>query len=113
MKELRIEDRAEALDFATGGLRPKPSVPKRLARRDEKARVEVAAARVRLTPLEDRLTAAARHCPIHVQREGLSLAALQVSLRGRRRELSSGDAGLGLNDGGTGATLTGFRAVVD
>ena len=40
---------------------------------------------MRLTPLEDRLTRLLATIPIEVQREGLSLAALQTSLRGRRR----------------------------
>jgi hypothetical protein len=55
------------------------------ARREERARTEAEAVRVRLTPLEDRLTRLLATVPIDVQREGLSLAALQTSLRGRRR----------------------------
>ena len=55
------------------------------ARRDENARAEAEAVRVRLTPLEDRLTRLLTTIPIDVQREGLSLASLQASLRGRSR----------------------------
>lgn len=55
------------------------------ARRDEKARAETQAARARLTPLEDRLTRLLATIPIGLQREGLSLASLQASLRGRWR----------------------------
>ena len=43
------------------------------------------AARVRLTPLEDRLTRLLATIPAEVQREGLSLSVLQASLRGRSR----------------------------
>lgn len=55
------------------------------ARRDERARAEVEAARVRLMPLEDRLTRLLATIPLDVQREGLSLSSLQPSLRGRSR----------------------------
>ena len=55
------------------------------ARRDEKARAEAQAARVRLAPLEDRLTRLLATIPVELQREGLSLSSLQASLRGRRR----------------------------
>jgi hypothetical protein len=55
------------------------------AEREEKARAEAEAVRVRLTPLEDRLTRLLTTIPIDVQREGLSLASLQTSLRGRSR----------------------------
>ena len=41
--------------------------------------------RVRLTPLEDRLTRLLATIPVELQREGLSLASLQASLRGRSR----------------------------
>jgi hypothetical protein len=58
---------------------------KRQAERDEKARAEAEAARVRLTPLEDRLTRLLATIPIELQREGLSLSTLQASLRGRWR----------------------------
>ncbi len=46
---------------------------------------EAKAARERLTPQDERLTPLLATIPIEVQREGLSLAALQASLRGRRR----------------------------
>ena len=55
------------------------------ARRDENARAEAEAARVRLTPLDERLTRLLATIPIEVQREGLSLTTLQTSLRGRWR----------------------------
>lgn len=42
-------------------------------------------ARERLTPLEDRLARLLATIPLDVQREGLSLASLQASLRGRWR----------------------------
>ena len=43
------------------------------------------AARRRLTPLEDRLVRVLDTIPMDVQREGLSLATLQTSLKGRWR----------------------------
>lgn len=46
---------------------------------------EIYAARERLTPLEDRLARLLGTIPVEIQREGLSLAALQTSLRGRWR----------------------------
>ena len=58
---------------------------KHQAQRDEKARAEAEAARVRLTPLDERLTRLLATIPLEMQREGLLLAALQASLRGRRR----------------------------
>jgi hypothetical protein len=58
---------------------------KHQAERDEKARAETEAARVRLTPLEDRLTRLLATIPLDVQHEGLSLSSLQASLRGRSR----------------------------
>jgi hypothetical protein len=64
---------------------------KRQAERDEKARAEAEATRVRLTPLDARLTRLLATVPIDVPREGLSLSALQASLRGPiARQLSSG-----------------------
>ena len=45
----------------------------------------VTGTRVRLTPLDARLTRLLTTIPIDVQREGLSLASLQASLRGRSR----------------------------
>ena len=55
------------------------------ARREERARTEAETARVRLTPLEDRLTRLLATIPVELQREGLSLSSLQASLRGRWR----------------------------
>jgi hypothetical protein len=55
------------------------------ARRDENARAEAEAVRVRLTPLEDRLERLLTTIPVELQREGLSLSTLQASLRGRWR----------------------------
>jgi hypothetical protein len=49
---------------------------KRQAERDEKASAEADAARVRLTPLQDRLARLLATIPIEVQREGLSLSSL-------------------------------------
>jgi hypothetical protein len=53
-----------------------------VAVRSQEARTE---ARERLTPLEDRLSRLLGTIPVEIQREGLSLAALQTSLRGRWR----------------------------
>jgi len=55
------------------------------ARRDEKARADILAARERLTPLETRVARLLATIPVEMQREGLSLSALQASLRGRWR----------------------------
>jgi hypothetical protein len=87
------------------------------ARRDEKARAEAEAARVRLTPLEDRLTRLLATIQIDVRREGLSLAALQTSLRGRRRgnchpgELGAALRRLGFERRRNWRGSDGFRAV--
>lgn len=51
-------------------------------RREEAVKVE---ARERLTPLEDRLARLLATIPVELQREGLLLASLQASLRGRWR----------------------------
>ena len=40
--------------------------------------------------MDDRLAQLLATIPVEVQREGLSLVALQVALRGRSRQLSSG-----------------------
>jgi hypothetical protein len=56
---------------------------KEQAQREERARTEADAARVRLTPLDERLARLLATIPIEVQREGLSLSSLQASLRGR------------------------------
>lgn len=55
------------------------------ARREEQARAAAQAVRERLTPLEDRLARFLATIPVELQREGLSLPALQAALRGRRR----------------------------
>ncbi len=59
------------------------------ARREENKRAKAEAcaqaARERLTPLEDRLKRLLAKIPIEVQREGLSLSTLLISLRGRHR----------------------------
>jgi hypothetical protein len=68
---------------------------KRQAGRDDKARAEAEAARVRLTPLDARLTRLLATIPVEVQREGLSLSSLQASLRGRSRgNCHPGDLGV-------------------
>src|SRR5665213_2751845 len=65
--------------------------------RDAKKQAEVQATRERLTPLEDRLKRLLVTIPIEVQREGLSLSALQASLRGRwRGNCHPGELGLAL-----------------
>src|ERR1700730_17757946 len=51
------------------------------AQRAERERAATQAARERLTPLEERLSRLLATIPIEVQREGLSLASLQASLR--------------------------------
>jgi hypothetical protein len=51
----------------------------------EKRAAANVAARERLTPLEERLARMLATIPVAVQREGLSLPALQDSLRGRWR----------------------------
>lgn len=58
----------------------------RLNREEEAKRAsETQAARDRLTPLEDRLARLLATIPMEVQLEGLSLPALQTTLRGRWR----------------------------
>ena len=87
------------------------------ARRDEKASAEAEAVRVRLTPLEDRLTRLLATIPLDVQREGLSLTTLQTSLRGRwRGNAHPGDIGralrrLGFERRRNWRGTDGFRAV--
>jgi len=53
--------------------------------RASRQREQIQAARERLTPLEDRLARLLATIPPEVQREGLSLHQLQVSLKGRWR----------------------------
>jgi hypothetical protein len=66
-------------------------------RAKQRAERELAAAQAvheRLTPLEERLRRLLSTIPIEVQREGLSLASLQSSLRGRwRGNCHPGDLG--------------------
>ena len=72
---------------------------------------------MRLTPLEDRLTRLLATIPLDAQREGLSLAALQASLRGRRRgnchpgELGAALRRLGFERRRDWSGVDGFRAV--
>ena len=87
------------------------------ARRDEQARTEAKAARERLTPLDERLTRLLATIPVEVQREGLSLASLQASLRGRRRgnchpgELGAALRRLGFQRCRDWSGVDGFRAI--
>ena len=55
------------------------------AQRAETERIATQAVRERLTPLEERLSRLLATIPSEIQREGLSLASLQASLRGRWR----------------------------
>ena len=90
---------------------------KQQAMREERASVEAKAARERLTPINERLTRLLATIPIEVQREGLSLAALQVSLRGRRRgnchpgELGAALRRLGFERRRDWRGVDGFRAI--
>jgi hypothetical protein len=85
--------------------------------REEKERAAAQTARERLTPLEDRLARLLATIPVEVQREGLSLASLQASLRGRWRgnvhpgELGSALRKLGFTRQRQWADDAGFRAV--
>lgn len=64
-------------------------------------RVQMDAARERMTPLEDRLARLLATIPIEVQQEGLSLPALQASLRGRwRGKVHPGELGAALRRAG-------------
>ena len=66
-------------------------------RRAEQEQANLQAARERLTPLEERLTRLLATIPIELQREGLSLAWLQASLRGRSRgNCHPGELGIAL-----------------
>ena len=90
---------------------------KEQAAREERARAEAQGVRERLTRLDERLTRLLATIPIEVQREGLSLAALQVSLRGRRRDnCHPGELGAALRRAGFTRSrnwhgVDGFRAV--
>ncbi|HEY1943495.1 MAG TPA: hypothetical protein VGH40_15385 [Roseiarcus sp.] len=67
------------------------------AQRAEEERANLNAARERLTPLEERLARLLATVPIEIQREGLSLASLQASLRGRwRGNVHPGELGAAL-----------------
>lgn len=55
------------------------------ARQAERHKAETQSARERLSPLEDRLARLLATIPDEIQREGLSLPALQAALRGRWR----------------------------
>jgi hypothetical protein len=62
------------------------SVERERERREQRARETVEQARERLAPLDERLTRLLATIPDEIiQRDGLSLAALQASLKGRRR----------------------------
>jgi hypothetical protein len=87
------------------------------AQRQEKERVAIQAVRDRLTPLEERLSRLLATIPIEIQREGLSLASLQASLRGRWRgnchpgELGTALRKLGFTRRRQWSDGTGFRAL--
>jgi hypothetical protein len=55
------------------------------ARRQERDLAQAQAVRERLTPLEQRVVRLLSTIPVTIQKQGLSLAVLQTSLRGRRR----------------------------
>lgn len=79
--------------------------------------VEIKTARERLTRLEDRLARLLTTIQTEVQREGLSLAALQAGLRGRWKgachpgELGSALRKLGFTRVRRWSGIDGFRAV--
>jgi hypothetical protein len=87
------------------------------ARREERTRAEVESARVRLTPLEERLARLLATIPVELQHQGLSLASLQASLKGRRRgschpgELGAALRRLGFERRRDWRGADGFRAV--
>lgn len=67
----------------------------------DNVRATADAARERLTPLDDRLARLLLTIPVDVQREGLSLPALQASLRGRwRGNVHPGELGRALRKAG-------------
>jgi hypothetical protein len=73
------------------------TVASKQGRREEKNRAHIRAARERLTPVEERLARVLATIPVELQREGLSLASLQTSLRGRwRGNCHSGELGTAL-----------------
>jgi hypothetical protein len=87
------------------------------AQRNEKAGAEVRAARERLTPIDERLSRLLAGIPLEVQSDGLSLPALQASLRGRwRGNCHPGELGRALAKAGFERTrdwrgVDGFRAI--
>jgi hypothetical protein len=87
------------------------------AQRAEKERAATQAVRDRLTPLEERLSRLLATIPIQIQLEGLSLASLQASLRGRwRGNCHPGELGMALRKLGFKRErrwhgATGFQAV--
>jgi hypothetical protein len=90
---------------------------KEQAWREERSAAEKKEARARLTPLDDRLARLLKTIPIEVQREGLSLSALQASLRGRSRgnchpgELGAALRRLGFERQRNWSGADGFRAI--
>ena len=69
----------------------------RLSEELRENRAKSTAARRRLTPLEDRVARVLDTIPMDVQREGLSLATLQTSLKGRwRGSCHPGELGVAL-----------------
>jgi hypothetical protein len=89
----------------------------RQARDAEKARIAAEDARERLAPLEQRLARLLSTIPLDVQRAGVSLPILQVSLRGRHRgncypgELGRALRKLGFKRERTWRTDEGFTAI--
>lgn len=63
----------------------KEDTEREAATRECEVEQQVATARERLTPLKDRLERLLASIPLEVQREGLSLTAVQAMLRGRWR----------------------------
>ena len=61
------------------------AVDEERARQLNQKNADLKSARARLTRLEDRLTRLLATIPVELQRQGLSLPALQVALRGRWR----------------------------
>lgn len=87
------------------------------AQRQEKQLAAAQAVRERLTPLEERLARLMANIPMEMQLEGLSLASLQTSLRGRWRgnchpgELGTALRKLGFKRERRWADDAGFRAL--
>ena len=85
--------------------------------RAERDRAKVESAKERFVPLETRLKRLLDDVPVEVQREGLSLQALQASLRGRSRgkchpgELGSALRKLGFTRSRRWSGDDGFRAI--